>query len=152
MQGHDVQSVEKVLAEIRLCDLVFQVPVGCGDDTDVQINRANASNAQDTPLLYDMKELYLHGGGHLADLSRNTVPPDADSSKPIFVAPAPVNDPFSVAEKLAADEFFSESAAVETDKRMVLTGAQLVDRPRHQRFAGAACAWSKMLQSTGATF
>ena len=40
---HDVQPVEKVLAEVTLRDFMFEVPVGGGDDPDVQIDRRECS-------------------------------------------------------------------------------------------------------------
>ena len=63
----DVQPVVQILAEATGGDLVEQVAVRGGDDTDVDVPRRRCADALHFAVLHDTQQLRLHRQRHLAD-------------------------------------------------------------------------------------
>ena len=84
-----------VLRPSRGSDRHRQVRVGRRDPTHFGAQRAGAADALELPLLQYAQEFGLHQRLMSPISSRNSVPPAACSMRPILVAIAPVNAPFS---------------------------------------------------------
>ena len=67
-ERHDVEPVEKVLAEVALGGERLQIAVRSGDEADVGLERARAAEQLELPVLQHAQELHLHGGRDVADL------------------------------------------------------------------------------------
>ena len=67
-QGHDVEAVVQVLAELALGDQLVDVPVGRGHEPDVERDQLLAAEPAHLALLEHAEQVDLGLGGHLADL------------------------------------------------------------------------------------
>ena len=67
MNGHDVQPVIEVLAELAIGDRLFQVAVGGGDHPHVDRDLARTAHALKRPLLEHPQQLRLKIRIQLAD-------------------------------------------------------------------------------------
>jgi len=67
IDGDDVEPVEQVLAELALGDPVLQICVGCGDDPNVNTQRARFADREDLALLEKSQQLGLDVDWQVAD-------------------------------------------------------------------------------------
>src|SRR5690606_40279917 len=68
VDGDDAEAVEEVFAERSGADLVGEVPVGGGDDANVDAHRCRPADALELLLLDDAQEFGLEVEAHLGDL------------------------------------------------------------------------------------
>ncbi len=66
--GHDVEAVVKVFAEIAGVDRRFEIAVGGGDDAHINLDRPAAADALEFTFLQHAQHLGLEGRRDLADL------------------------------------------------------------------------------------
>ena len=57
--GNDVQTIVEVFSEFSFLHQVCQVPVGGGDDTDVDRDRLDRTDGRDLPFLNDLQQFDL---------------------------------------------------------------------------------------------
>src|SRR5262245_56834644 len=67
LDGKDVETVEKVVAERTVGDPLRQISVSCGDYSNVDVNRFGTAKALDLPLLEHAQQLDLDVGGQVAN-------------------------------------------------------------------------------------
>ena len=63
----DAQAIVKVLAEAASIDLLLQVAIGCGDDTNVNLAAADVADAFQFLLLQNAQQLCLHRERYFGD-------------------------------------------------------------------------------------
>ena len=118
-----IEPIVEVLAKIFERNFLFQIPVGSGDDADVQVYGAYAPNAQNPFFLDHMQELDLHGQGHFTDFIEKHCPAGGGFQQAYLRGSGAGKCAFFVAEQFAADQFLGESAAVEGYARVFPPGA-----------------------------
>src|SRR5580700_431349 len=140
MDGDHAQPVVKVLAETAFGDFFFEVFVGGGDYSHVDVFFHRAAEWPDLPFLQHAIELHLHGETHVADLiheQRSTV---CRFEKPVAIFAGASEGAFHVAEQLGFEQCLRECAAVNGDERLFRARAIFMDGARHQFFSSAAFA------------
>ena len=68
MDGEDVQAIVEILAESAGRDVGLEIPVGGGDDADINFAVSRFSDAPDFTFLEDAKQAHLERGCRVADL------------------------------------------------------------------------------------
>jgi hypothetical protein len=66
--GHDLQSIQEVLAQLPLVHGLLRIAIRRGDHADVDRNRFRRSDPRDAPALQDAQEAHLQVERHLGDL------------------------------------------------------------------------------------
>ena len=74
MDGDDAQAVEQVFPEGAGLDGFFKIPVGRGDDADVQLDALLAPHLHELPFLDHPEELGLDIEAEIGDLIEEKVP------------------------------------------------------------------------------
>src|ERR1041385_3203104 len=126
--GEDIETVEQVLPELPLGDLLLQSAVGGRDDPHVDFDRAGIAQSLELAFLDDPEQLGLQLQGHLADLveqygaavgqfEATDLPHIGAGERPLFPA-----------EELAFDEVGRQRRAIHRDQRPVPASAPGVNR------------------------
>ena len=140
LHGDDVQAVVQVLAELPLVHHVAQVDVGRRDDADVHLDRFDAAEPHELPLLDHAQELGLRLERDVADLVEEDRALVGQLEEPLFRVDRPGERPFHVAEEVRLEEVGRQVARVHRDERPIGPRGILVERPRDELLAGAALA------------
>ena len=75
LDSKPVQPVVEIGTELPVCDHLFQIAGGGGDDPNVGLGGQIAAYPLEPLLLQDSQDLALHEGSHVADFIQNSVPP-----------------------------------------------------------------------------
>ena len=136
-QGDDVEAVVEVLAEGAGGDPLREVPVGGGDDADVDRHGPGVAHGRQHALLEHPEEAHLEARGGVTDLVEEEGAPVGDLEQALLVGDGAGEAPPAVAEELALQERRRQGRAVEDHEGPERPGAVVVDGPGHQLLAGA---------------
>src|SRR5690606_32472687 len=134
---HHVEAEEEVVTEPPGLDLPFELLVGGGDDTDIDLDRALAADGGDEPLLQDAEDLRLRGRTHIADLVEEEGPAVGELELPGPVGEGPREGPLHMPEEFALDELRGDRRAVDLDEGAVGARRESVDGTGDEFLAGA---------------
>ena len=98
------ETLVKVLAEGAGQHHFPEVPVGGGDDTDVDLDRLVAADGLDFPLVEGAQQLRLGRQGEFADFIQEEDATVGGLEFPLVIAGSSCERPFLVAEQLAPRE------------------------------------------------
>ena len=140
VQPDDVEAVVEVIAEGFLGDEDLEGPVRGGDDADVGLDRFGGAEGLVFAFLEDAEQLNLEGVGHVADFVEKEGAAFGDGESAGFIGMGVGEGAFFVAEQLGFEKGFGQGAAVDGDETVVFAGAEFVEGPRDEFFAGAAGA------------
>ena len=98
---HDMEPIVKILPELPLPNELFQIPVGGGNNPDVDLLRFLRSDRSKCPLLRKSKELRLQVERHLADLVQEDRATICSLKDPDLVGRGARKTPLLVAKQLA---------------------------------------------------
>ena len=116
-QGHHVEAVVQVLAELALGDELVDVPVRRGDQPHVERDQRLAPEPAHLPLLEDAEQVDLGLGGHLADLVEEQRAALRHLEPAGLLAHRAAERPLLVAEQLALDQRLGQRPDVGGDER-----------------------------------
>ena len=68
VQRHNIEAVEEVLPECAFLNLLFKRFIGCGKDTDIDLNFAATPDARQTTVLQHTQQARLRIKRHIANL------------------------------------------------------------------------------------
>src|SRR5208337_2961734 len=68
LYGYDIQAVVEVVSEFSLFHCFFQITVGSGDDTDIDLNRFCSPHPRELLFLEHPEEAQLQLGADISDL------------------------------------------------------------------------------------
>ena len=114
--GHDVESVVEVLAELARPHLGLQVAVGGGDDAHVDLEGAAAADPLEFALLEHAQQLGLKGGADLADLVEEQGAAVGLLEAALAGADRAGEGALFVPEELGLEQVVGERGAVELDE------------------------------------
>src|SRR3984885_4896531 len=110
---HDVQPVVEVFAKCARRDQLLQVAVRRGDETNIDSNRLDATNALEFALLQCAEKLHLHLDGDLSDLVEKERAAIGELEPPRLARDRTGERTALVAEELALDELLGDGGAVD---------------------------------------
>ena len=140
VDSHDIEPIEKILAEGALGHLLFEVAVCRADDADIRVQRLVAADAGKGALLENAEDFALHLKWHFTDLIEKK-----RALVALFEAPDPLcrrasESSLLVAEQLALEKVFRDSGAIDREEASVAPGAVVVDRTSDELLARATLA------------
>src|SRR6266404_300767 len=106
----NAQTVEKILAETTLVDLLLQVPIGCSDDPNINFARARIPDPFKFLLLQYAQQLRLHRKRYLADLVEKQRAAVCQFEAARLVLDRAGKRPLHMPEELALEEAFRNCA------------------------------------------
>ena len=136
-QGHDIQAIEQVSAELTASHARFQILIGGGDEPDIYLFGARAAHRPHLAFLQHAQELRLQGGRKIGDFVQEDAAPVRQLQQPHLVRHGAREGPFDVAEQFAFDHAFREAGAIHDLVRPVMVGTSVMDGTRDQFLAGA---------------
>ena len=92
---HNVKAIVEIFTEPSFLNETLQIPVGGGDDPDIDRNGYNTPNPLELTLLKERKSLACSSPETSPISSKKIVPPWANSILPVLRRCAPVNAPCS---------------------------------------------------------
>ena len=138
--GDDVQAEVKVGAELALGHRHFQIAVGGGDQTDVDLDGLGAADPFELAFLQDAQQLGLEIGGNLADFVQEKRAAIGQFETTLAVGHGAGESALFMAEQFGLQHAFRQSRAVDLDERLVGPLGQHVDGVGDHFLAGAAFA------------
>ena len=148
----DVEAVVEVLAEFALFQQAFQVLVGRSDDAHVHFDRFSAAHAKKFPLLEDAQNLGLHAQACIADLIEEQRGEMGALEQPLLLLVRVGEGALLMAKELRLEKRLGERGAVDSQKRVGVPGAVVVNLPGHQLLARAAFAQDQDRMGRGGHF
>ena len=140
LDGVNVKTVVKVLAQSPLANRLMQRTIGCGEDAYVDRQLFACAETENFLFFENTEQFGLHLRPHLGDL----VEQKAAAVRPLEASlPAAISarkGPAFVAEQFAFDQAFRDCRAIDCDVRSVLPRRSVVDRACGQLFPGTALA------------
>ena len=136
-QGHHRDAVEEVGAETPRGHLLLQVPVGGGDQAEVDADRRGSSHPDQFALLEDPQELDLQTQRELAQLVQEQGPSVGLLDPALLERSRPREGALLVPEELALHEVLGNGSAVDGDEGPFLAAAGVVQEPGQQLLAGS---------------
>src|SRR5580765_8181823 len=135
-EGGDGYTVEQVLAKTTGRDLRPKIPVGCGDQLELNVARLARPDRIQFSAFEDTKEIWLQFERHLADLVEKQCPATcgldlADHSRTLGARERAVD----IAEELAGQDIARQPTAIHGHERPLRTLPVLVDRAREDLLA-----------------
>jgi len=137
---HHVQTIEKVLAEEPLADVLAEVPVGGRDDTHVGADRGASTDGRVFAFLKHAQEARLGLERHVADLVEEERAVIGLLEAPGVARIGAGEGPLLMTEELALDQLARDCRHVDGDERSGAALAVIVKRPRDELLAGARLA------------
>ena len=139
-QRHDVEPVEKILAEKTLVDQDLEVLVGGGDNPHVGLDRGAAADRGVFALLQHAQQPGLGIHRHVADLveEQGSALGLLETAGGLVLGAG--KGALFVSEQFGFDQITGDGGHVDGDKRAVAALAVVVQRTRHQFLAGAGFA------------
>src|SRR5439155_1437307 len=133
-------AVVDILAEPASAHLPFEGNIGGGDDPHVHWHRPLAAERLHLSFLQRPQQLRLSGEGKVDDLIEEKASALGKLELPRLSLMCPGERALLIAEELRLDQGVGNRAAVDGDKRLLATGAQLMDRPSDEFLASAGLA------------
>src|SRR5262245_39647613 len=137
-----VQAVQEIRPESPGFDHGPEVPVGRGDDADVDLDLAGRADPRDALRLQEPQQRDLRRERQLADLVEQDRAARGRLEHALLVDGAAVRA-LLLPEERALHERRGDGAAVDADERLIFTGAALVDQARDHLLARARLALQK---------
>ncbi len=134
-QAHDVQTIVQVLPKAPLLHRLREVPVCRGDHPEVDRHRLRPSDGDDGALFQDAKQLALERFAHVADLVEQDGSALGGTEESERGVGGAGEGPGLVAEKLALQQGFVDSGAVDADEGATGSLRLSVNRAGDQLFA-----------------
>jgi hypothetical protein len=138
--GHNVEAVVKVLAEVAGLDLVFKVAVGGSNDAHVYLLGAGPTDPLELPLLEHAQEPGLEGQADLADLVEEEGTAVGLLETPLALGYGAGEGALLVTEKLRLQQVVWKGGAVQPDEGTARARGVVVDGVGDQLLAGAGLA------------
>jgi len=151
LDGDDVEAEEQVLAEFLALDAFLEVPVGGGDDADVDLDGAVAADAFEFAFLEDAQELGLDLGRDFADFVQEDGAVVGEFEAALALGDGAGERALFVAEKFALDEVLRDGGAIELDEGGVGALALAVEGAGDKFLAGADSPAMRTVAWVGAT-
>ena len=137
-QGHHPEAVVEIGSKGPLAHGLGQVPIGGGNEANVQLQRGVSPDSHDFPVLQKPQQLHLHLRRHLPYLIQEERSPLGHFQ----LAQTPLSGSGKgaglVAEQFALQQGRAECCAVQRQEIPVSARAALMNGLGHQVFAGAA--------------
>src|SRR5215467_11905218 len=134
----DVESVPQVCAETSVIYVLFQIPVGRRNDTDIQLYRGRAAQSLKLALLKHPQQFGLQVKRKLADFIEQQGSPVCEFEPADLSGLGTRKRSFLMAEQLAFDQRRGQCRAVHLHQGPVFPAASAVDCPRDQFLAGSS--------------
>src|SRR5262245_54941874 len=134
---YDGDPIEEVRAEGPAGRCLPQIPVGRGDEANVDAPGLAASHRRVLAELEHAQELRLQGQAELADLVDEQSAGVREGEDAVLGLDGAGEGASHVSEELALHEAVGDGRAVQRDERPYATGSGIVDGPRHQLLPGA---------------
>ena len=136
-QADHVEAVKQVFAEGAVFDALLEVLVGGGDDAHVGLDGVVPADAVEVPVAEHAQQTRLQIKGHVADFVK-----EQRAAVGLLEAAAAHGlrageGAALVAKKFRLEQVFGNGRGVDGDEGAVGTWRMLVQRARHQLFAGA---------------
>src|SRR5262249_43092895 len=131
----DVQSVEKVLAELPIRHRLPEVAICGRNHADVHSNGRASTRTFELTLLQDTQELHLDLGRNLAHLVQEDRAGMSQLEAPDATLIRPGERTLFVAKEFALHEPGGKGCAVHLDERLLLARAARMNRPGHELLA-----------------
>ncbi len=147
--GELADPVEQVLAEEAFADHPFEVPVGGGDDADVDRDEFVAADAGKGTFLEDAEKLGLGGVGEVSDLVEEHGASGGLLEPADTAADGPGEGAALVTEEFGLEERFGNGGAVDGDEGIPGAVAVLVKGACDQLLAGAGFAADQDIDGLG---
>src|SRR2546425_1022046 len=135
-----VQTVIDILAEPASPYLSLEGDIGGGDDPRGHADRLLAAERLDLSFLQRTQELRLCGEGKVDDLIEEKASARRQLELPVLSLMRPRERALLVAEELRLDQGVRYRAAVDSDKRLLASSTQLMNRASDELLASARLA------------
>ena len=140
MQREHAQAVQQIFPKAPRSDVAHQVPVGGGNQPDVDRDLVAPPQAAERLGLEHLEEFGLQLGRQLADLIQEDAPAVGELEESLAALLGVGEGTVLVAEQFGVEERRRQPAAVHLDERPSGARAQLVDQARQPALPGAALA------------
>lgn len=138
---HDaVETIEEILAEATVGDSLLQFDISSGDDTDVSLLDNTRADPHILTLLEDAEQLCLSSERKFANLVEEDSATIGLLEVTTTFAEGTSEGTLLVAEEFGVDSTFRNSTTVDSDIRLMLTGAEGVDNLREDLLTATALA------------
>ena len=117
--GHDLQTVEEVLAELTRGDGLLEVLVGGGDDAHVDADQFRAADHPEGAVLEHAQEVALALGGEVADFVQEERAAVGQLKPAGLVGDRAGEGAFDVAEQFGFEQLLGQGGAIDGDERLV---------------------------------
>ena len=138
--GHHVQTIVEILAEMAQPDLLLQVTVGGGDDADIHPQGLIAADPLHLPLLEDTQQLGLERGAAFTNLIEEQGAAIRQLKTSFTLTHRPGKGAFLMAEQFAFQQGVRQRRAVKFDEGGASPWRMVMDGVGDQLFPGAAFA------------
>ena len=122
LHGKNAEPVIEVLTKATIGDLLTEVTIGGGHDTDVNLTRGILANPFELSFLEYSKQLRLMYQRDLADFVEKKGPAVGMLKSSDTVTQRAGEGALGMAEKLALEKFRRDRPAVDTDERLLAPG------------------------------
>ncbi len=136
----DVDAEVEVFAEFALANPVFEVAVGGGDKTEVDVDRGFAADAFEAAFLKDAEEFDLERGVELGDFVEEEGAGVGEFEAAFATAGGAGEGAFFVAEEFGLEEGRGEGGAMDGDEGFLSARGEVVDGLGDEFLAGAGGA------------
>ncbi len=140
LQRDHVEPIEEVLPKAPFLDRDFEVPIGRGHHSRVHPHVAAPAERRKLPVLEHLQQLRLERWGHLADLVQEDRAVVRELELAELLALRAGERALLEAEELALEQLGGQRGAVDLDEGLAAPFGALVERLRHELFAGSAFA------------
>ncbi len=137
VDGHDVEAVVQVFAEVAPLDGFLQVAVGGGDDAHPHFQGLGAADPFKLTFLQHAQQLGLERGRDFADFVEEDRALVGEFKAPLALVQRAGERAFLVAEQLGFQQVVGQGGAVEFDERPAGAGGVVVDGVGDDFLAGA---------------
>src|SRR6516165_3501505 len=119
MKVDDIKAVKEVLAKLPFTYERGQILVGCGGDSDVDLNRSALAYAANLSLLKRSKQLGLDAGTDVPDFIQEQGPPAGFFKQPTPQARRAGESALGVPEQLALHQGLGDRGAIHGNERTI---------------------------------
>ncbi len=129
MQGNHVETIKKVLAEPAISQHLLQILIRCRHQAEIGSNDGIAPDPLKLLLLQNTQQFGLHLDGKVPNFIQKYGPPMRQLKFPRFPgSPSSGECPFVITEELRFEKVFGNGGTIDTDKRIDVAGAGMVNR------------------------
>jgi hypothetical protein len=117
--GNDADTIVEVLSEISFGHFLMEIPIGCGDDPDIDFDGFTISNSFELLFLDNSQQGLLKMEWNLSDLIEHhgTSVRQLEASDAVFDGSG--EGPFRMAKELTRQQRFCQRTAINGDERLV---------------------------------